>query len=206
MFRTGLLLDLGRTDEALEQAEALMVRADEVSDVRYRARARLLLGRAQVLLGDAERARAQLEKASEVLRGSGEYLPEIEVLLALAEAELALGRAESAEARARDVLALSRAQLRAKDAEALVFLAWADLAQGRPDDAVGHAEQALAFHRANGQLLGQARALHALGEAVLGSQSGRAAEAHLREAHRIFTAAGSPEAHRIRADFGTGTA
>ncbi|HCU49220.1 MAG TPA: hypothetical protein DGG94_05320, partial [Micromonosporaceae bacterium] len=189
-------LDMGRFGEAEKLVMTALSHRAEAIDRAEQRTIQCRQGRLLRLTGEPRRAQEML--AQLLTPGVSASMPALErltILLELTAAELDLGSLDGASwhlAEARQTM--HSGGIVGMMAEADIYAARLALAQGRRSDAQALAANAVQVATGNGQRPQQVRALIALGEA-LGAE---AAQPHLREALRIATDLGMPEAGLLR--------
>lgn len=187
-------LELGRPEDAHRIAEATLADHDDPRNV---ASLEIAMAGALSELGRPADAAPRYRRALRIARESRHRGQECGALIGLAAHDLDAGAIETATSRATEAVAIARdASLRLQLVEALVVLAGCHHRGGGRDRAGNIAEEALTIARRCEYPLGQALALHELGEIrfTAGDTSG-AAEAW-RHAERIYTEIGSRRAAR----------
>ncbi|HEY8472369.1 MAG TPA: BTAD domain-containing putative transcriptional regulator [Natronosporangium sp.] len=192
------LADAGDLAGAAELAERMVAVARDAEDQRLEGYARLaLIGAGRTDPGWAVAAAADAVMAARRLPSR---TLEVAALIVLARCRLALAEHAPALAAARSAVELAEsAGYRLAEGAARTTVAEIEQQAGEYAAAARTATAALATHRATGYRLGEARSLLVLGEAVAAAGDPAAAEPSWYAALDLFTAAGAPEAERVRA-------
>ncbi|GAA1739250.1 AfsR/SARP family transcriptional regulator [Luedemannella helvata] len=189
-------LDTGDFDTARRLANQAIALARETNNGRQLPIAICALADLDRATGAPARAVELAEEALGLARHTNDPPVEAYVLIALANAHADLGDHEAARTRAELAVAVGEAgRYQSLAARARTVLGRARLLAGAADEAAGHAREAAAVLAECGHRVGEAEAHELLGDAVDGA--GRVAAR--REALRLFEAAGSYQASRLRA-------
>ncbi|MFC7483572.1 tetratricopeptide repeat protein [Luedemannella flava] len=188
-------LDSGDLDTARQLAQAAIDLARETNHRRQLAIAIATLADVDRADGTPTRAIERGAEALDLVRQANDNPVEAYLLIGLSEAHADLGDHETAYAQADRAVALGEAGRYTSIAgRALTARARAGLLAGHRDAAATDARRAAETLRACGHLLGEARALVALGHATGGPAGADA----WRAALALFEAAAVPEAAAVR--------
>jgi tetratricopeptide (TPR) repeat protein len=190
--------DAGRLDLALELAATALTLTEKSGDRRNQGNALNILGAIHRRLGNADQAISHHQQALDLDHDTGHPYREAEAHLGLAAAYRDVGHNTAASTHAHHALTvIQHTGIRILEGQALTTIARNQVAEGRHADAARHAEQSLAIQRKTRQRLGQAHALHTLGQALRQIRGVDAALPIWREALRLYTVIGVPEAGRL---------